>query len=651
MSSDTLYIPRTFISITDYGAIGDDSTDNADAIAECFAVAVAQQKAVFVPSGVYRTSGKIVLDGVLNASTGHYGNITVFGEGTGSVLKYTGSGTFFQIGAGGAIQSIGTGNPATVTFTQPHGATTGDSFIFAQTAATPDIDGTQTVTVTSETEVTIPINVTGGAGAAGGAKTNKNIQHVTFRHLSLKGNGGNTVGIDWIGIGAHNDLFCVHFDGWGAAMQTDDVSQIHCYSCYFEDNVYGPRLGMAANAWCFVGCQFSRNSEVGLEIGWMDSRFQVNSPPGSKGIEILGCNFSNNKIGCVVGGNITDGINIIGGYAEDNTRSVIEIGHDTTLFTAPGAGEAAALGTVSIRNWGLMAHNPSGTTDDAPIKAFYTVTLLEVFSPAIQNTPAGVATVKSRAAIADGSGLRLDDLRSPCWETSAGTQTSLTAFQQGIGIWQNLIAAGFKSNTNGSAGIGAFTWFADQDTGMYRVAENEIGFSAGSTGMKLHITSAGAHVVAGTSAVDARVGGTLSTNTTPVGNVGAGEDDLMTYSVTGNTLNTNGQAIQLFAAGTIANNANAKRIRVKFGATTIFDTGALPTSAAIDWFIQGQIIRTGAATQKCIVSISTNNATIPSSSDYTTAAETLSGAITLKLTGEAVSDNDIVEELLRVGWV
>lgn len=142
-----------------------------------------------------------------------------------------------------------------------------------------------------------------------------------------------------------------------------------------------------------------------------------------------------------------------------------------------------------------------------------------------------------------------------------------------------------------------------------------------------------------------------SVNTTTVGNVGIGEDDLRTYSLPASFLSTDGDSCYFEAAGTIASSANAKRIRVKFGATTIFDTGAagIPVSTAIDWRIMGRVVRTGAATQKCMVHMNTNSATLASYTDYTTAAETLSGAVTLKLTAEAVADNDIVQEIMLAG--
>jgi hypothetical protein len=156
-------------------------------------------------------------------------------------------------------------------------------------------------------------------------------------------------------------------------------------------------------------------------------------------------------------------------------------------------------------------------------------------------------------------------------------------------------------------------------------------------------------VIAGTSTTYAKVGGTINVNTTVVGNVGAGEDDLMTYSVPANALATNGDRIEFEMAGTFAANGNNKRVRIKYGATTLLDTTALAFNNA-DWSAKGQIIRTGAATQKAFCVFRSGSALLNSTSDYTTPAETLSGAVTLKATGEATSNNDITEEMFTVEW-
>lgn len=170
------------------------------------------------------------------------------------------------------------------------------------------------------------------------------------------------------------------------------------------------------------------------------------------------------------------------------------------------------------------------------------------------------------------------------------------------------------------------------DTALVRKSAGIMGVSSGGA-----ITTLGA------------ISTTISSNTTNIGNVGTGEDDLMTYSVPANTLNTNGHAITFKATGTIANNANAKQVKVYFGSDQIFATGALPTSVASEFVITGEIIRTGAATQKASVEIRYEGGSYSGPAcDLTSPTRTLSSANILKLTGEAVSNNDIVQNSMRV---
>lgn len=140
----------------------------------------------------------------------------------------------------------------------------------------------------------------------------------------------------------------------------------------------------------------------------------------------------------------------------------------------------------------------------------------------------------------------------------------------------------------------------------------------------------------------------LTVNSTPVGNVGAGEDNLITYSVPANTLLVNAQYLRFEMAGTFAASANDKRIRVYFGSTLLFDTGVLAITDAGDWAVRGTIMRTGAATQRCMTEFISNESAMLASCDYVDATETLSGALTLKATGEATADNDIVQKFLLV---
>lgn len=130
----------------------------------------------------------------------------------------------------------------------------------------------------------------------------------------------------------------------------------------------------------------------------------------------------------------------------------------------------------------------------------------------------------------------------------------------------------------------------------------------------------------------------LHTNTTPVGNVGAGEDDLMSWSLPAGTLGTNGQGIRIKMWGVTANNANAKTLRAYLG-TTALAAPALGVSSAATWSLELLIVRTGATAQE-ILRFVVHGVSILSTVRLT-AAETLANALTIKATGEATADNDI----------
>ena len=145
------------------------------------------------------------------------------------------------------------------------------------------------------------------------------------------------------------------------------------------------------------------------------------------------------------------------------------------------------------------------------------------------------------------------------------------------------------------------------------------------------------------------VGGSLRVNTTDVGNVGTGVDDLMSFSVPAGTMSTNGDYIDFSFTFTFAANANNKTVRVVYGGTEIYNSTAQAQNGG-SMEVVGKIIRTGATTQKVIVSVSTDGTLYTDLANYTTAAETLSGAVTLKATGEATSNDDIVNTILTVKY-
>lgn len=155
--------------------------------------------------------------------------------------------------------------------------------------------------------------------------------------------------------------------------------------------------------------------------------------------------------------------------------------------------------------------------------------------------------------------------------------------------------------------------------------------------------------IAGTSTSNSKIGGVLNVNTTAVGNVGAGADDLITYTLPANSLSTNNYFVRITAFGTFAANANSKQLEMLFGSTVVYDTGAQLQNGG-SWRIQATVIRTGAATQKAIAHFVGAATLFGDDSSYTTPAETLSSTVTIKCRGTGTSNDDIKQEGLIVEW-
>jgi hypothetical protein len=129
-----------------------------------------------------------------------------------------------------------------------------------------------------------------------------------------------------------------------------------------------------------------------------------------------------------------------------------------------------------------------------------------------------------------------------------------------------------------------------------------------------------------------------------VGNVGAGEDNLHSYSLPAATLTNDGQVLRYTAWGTYAADADSKHVRCYFGATAVAN-GAAATTNGGGWRVVFEVIRTAAATQRAsgwYVHTDAAGAEVHALTN-TAPAETLSGAITVKCTGESVTDNDIIQ--------
>lgn len=141
----------------------------------------------------------------------------------------------------------------------------------------------------------------------------------------------------------------------------------------------------------------------------------------------------------------------------------------------------------------------------------------------------------------------------------------------------------------------------------------------------------------------------LFASTTPVGNIGGGEDTLITYTMQPNILGKDGYNVEIKAWGTFGATANNKEVKLYFGGTVIYSTG---THAVNDgtWLIDATVVRSGPSTEQSIASAISSNTAVANSVTYTVVTESLSANVIIKCTGDGVVDDDIIQQgmIIRV---
>lgn len=147
--------------------------------------------------------------------------------------------------------------------------------------------------------------------------------------------------------------------------------------------------------------------------------------------------------------------------------------------------------------------------------------------------------------------------------------------------------------------------------------------------------------------IEEYLNGRSSINTTTVGNINGGTDDLMTYSLPADSLSS-GRAVRVYAWGFFENNANSKTVTIKFGAATIV-TGNLSSDGY--WELRALISFVGTDSQAGSGSFSESNGSLFTPSFPVVATEDDGAAITIKCTGAATATNDIVQKGMLVELV
>lgn len=143
-----------------------------------------------------------------------------------------------------------------------------------------------------------------------------------------------------------------------------------------------------------------------------------------------------------------------------------------------------------------------------------------------------------------------------------------------------------------------------------------------------------------------------SVQSTVVGNVGAGVDDLMSDTIPADALNAAGNFVRIRGWGKAANNATAKNLLLLFGGTSLLGTLALTASQVGTWYVDAIVIRTGSDTQDFVASVREGVGTTLAAGKqailFGTATIDEDAAIITKFQGEGGADNDVTQEAMIV---
>lgn len=166
----------------------------------------------------------------------------------------------------------------------------------------------------------------------------------------------------------------------------------------------------------------------------------------------------------------------------------------------------------------------------------------------------------------------------------------------------------------------------------------------------------GSHYKTKASALRFAEGGVIADHYTDAANTGTGETDLYSYTTPAATLAAAGQKITAQYGGIFTDLTATATLRVYFGGTNIFDSGAATlTGATGSWSLSVTIIETSSSTVRCVVVATAPGATtINTTSQTDVGGLTLSGTNILKITaiagGGGGGSGDIVAKLGTVNW-
>lgn len=150
----------------------------------------------------------------------------------------------------------------------------------------------------------------------------------------------------------------------------------------------------------------------------------------------------------------------------------------------------------------------------------------------------------------------------------------------------------------------------------------------------------------------------ISDSYADVKSVTTAETTLATTTLRANLLANNGEKLEVVYGGVFVYHATAtRRLRIYFGATSVFDSGAVAVASGGAWIIFMHIIRVSATVLRFVIRVDTQTTTAISEPSYISeiTGQDLTVANILKITGTAAgagaASDDIWVRTAKIKWL
>jgi hypothetical protein len=141
--------------------------------------------------------------------------------------------------------------------------------------------------------------------------------------------------------------------------------------------------------------------------------------------------------------------------------------------------------------------------------------------------------------------------------------------------------------------------------------------------------------------------GKLCVSTETTSNSSSTDTDLITCTLSANTLVNTNDILEIYVWGTFAANNNSKTLTLYFGSQILYTTGSAILNSG-SWFIKTRIIRKTSSTQEILVEITSSNASISTSTIIIAGTQDLTNDLIIKCVGKGVISEDVTQNALQV---